>query len=303
MADAVTRVKHTLMRLLFWTVPYGIFLHGRHYLKTYQARKIEEQKFRSLEERNCIFHNCHQGDRCFILACGPSIKHQNIRLLKHETCIAVNNFFVHNDYAYIQPAYHCLADVTNWHTRTVDEQSALKWFRVLGDHLKQTALFASIGDRMFLERYDLLRHKTLYYLHLGGNWNNFIDTGIDLTRVLPGVRSVSVLALELAIYMGFQQIYLLGCDHDWIEHHATRQHFYAQNEDVKDEYSRTTSEFQSLEELFQYYVHLWHEYQCLREYAEKRNVQIYNATAGGILDVFPRVAYESLFEDHQRSRA
>ncbi len=38
-----------------------------------------------------------------------------------------------------------------------------------------------------------------------------------------------------------------------------------------------------------------YEYEQLKQYAKRRGIDIYNATAGGFFEQFPRVNYESLF--------
>jgi hypothetical protein len=49
---------------------------------------------------------------------------------------------------------------------------------------------------------------------------------------VPSPQSVTIMALEVALYMGFKNIYLLGCDHDWILHLDTSRHFYEENQHV-----------------------------------------------------------------------
>jgi len=50
-----------------------------------------------------------------------------------------------------------------------------------------------------------------------------------------------------------------------------------------------------LETEFASYVTLWRQYKALRAIATARGVRIFNATRGGLLDVFPRVELEALF--------
>jgi|GEM_PF-6920180 len=49
-----------------------------------------------------------------------------------------------------------------------------------------------------------------------------------------------------------------------------------------------------LEPEFTSYVTLWRHYKALRDIAAARGVQIFNATCGGLLGVFPRVELASL---------
>ena len=118
---------------------------------------------------------------------------------------------------------------------------------------------------------------------------------IDLTQLLPQVQSTSQLALELAIYMGCNPIYLLGMDHDWLAHRGIDRHFYSgktvENHPIahgdlsKDAYKY---ELESC-------LKLWQIYEKMKLIADKKGIKIYNATDGGFLDVFPRVDYKSIF--------
>jgi hypothetical protein len=105
------------------------------------------------------------------------------------------------------------------------------------------------------------------------------------------------MALEVALYMGFKNIYLLGCDHDWILHLNTSAHFYEESQHalVREGYDEWA--VSDLELTFECYVRLWQQYKALWQIARGKSIHIFNATAGGLLDVFPRVRYESLFEE------
>lgn len=285
------------MRVLFWTVPHGIFLHGVSQLRKYQQKKKLAEKIPSLENRNERFKDCHKGERCFILATGPSINQQDLTPLKDEICISVNNFYVHKDYKIIQPMYHCIPDVVGWHKKYVNKEYAIKWFQEMEEKTGQTVLFLGYDDKRWIDHYGLFRNRKVYYLHCGSSMEGLEYTDMDLTRIVPGFTSVSVLALEIAIYMGCKDIYLLGCDHDWILTPDTLIHFYEEHEHILTTRPGFKYRFKEngVEDILHYCSKLWAEYKALRCYTEAKGLNIYNATKGGLLDVFPRVCYESLF--------
>ena len=70
------------------------------------------------------------------------------------------------------------------------------------------------------------------YYKLGGNWLANGETTISLVGRLPAPQSVTVLALMVAMNLGFSRIYLVGCDHDWILHVGASRHFYKEEEHV-----------------------------------------------------------------------
>ena len=107
-------------------------------------------------------------------------------------------------------------------------------------------------------------------------------------------RTVIYGAIQLAAYLGCTQIYLLGCDHDYLaDVKRTENHFYQESKGNPDD--RQHLEAFTTERWFQEYHRRWHDYRLMRTVLEKRGVQIINATDGGMLDVFPRASLNSLF--------
>lgn len=47
--------------------------------------------------------------------------------------------------------------------------------------------------------------------------------------------------------------------------------------------------------MFNSYVELWSQYLAIDRIAKAHDIEILNATSGGMLDVFPRVEFEQLF--------
>jgi hypothetical protein len=158
-------------------------------------------------------------------------------------------------------------------------------------------MFFSSNDRERIERNGLFCGRQVHYLQFRDRalWDEILRRGIDLIHPVPVPQSVSVIALEIAIYMGFQRIYLLGCDHDWILHLNTSMHFYEENRHtlVQSGYNEWFGE--DLESYCRDYINLWQQYKVFYRVARAKSIHIFNATAGGLLDVFPRVRYESLF--------
>jgi hypothetical protein len=115
----------------------------------------------------------------------------------------------------------------------------------------------------------------------------------DLEKKPFGIRTVIFQAVQLAYHLGFNEIILLGCDHDYLLDltKIESQHFYPEKEGFSDKETFNLN----LEQWFYTYYILWKEYRFIRTYMNEQNVQIFNATNGGMLDVFPRVKFESLF--------
>ena len=92
--------------------------------------------------------------------------------------------------------------------------------------------------------------------------------------------TVTYSIIQLAAYMGFKEIYLVGCD---CNYHGRKRNFIDYGEQnirdaVKTENGMTMS------------------YLTAKRCASKYGIKIYNATRGGNLEVFERVNLDALFK-------
>ena len=255
--------------------------------------------------RNKKFRNIHKGQRCFILGTGPSINKQDLGPLKNEACFAVSLFFLHKDIKTIDPLYH--VDAPNHHPFGFDivQQSFEAFDRCYSN--RTTYFFAHTPYEYsvfnFLQLNPQFKKDNIYYLNcchgITLDETNYNNPDIwDICKPLFSGRTVIYYTLQIAAYMGFKHIYLLGCDHDYLADVArgSSTHFYEDEEGVDD-----SSTWMSTERFFHVYHIRWKQYRLMREYLERRGCYIYNATEGGLLDVFPRVTLaEAIAGVHER---
>jgi len=288
----MSRWRQIAKTVAHWTVPMGV----AEWIRLRRRRRADADGTLSGEEKGILDRNRelrdrHAGERCFILATGPSIKKQNLKLLKGETCIAVSNFFVHPDYKVIQPKYYCVA---GWHP-PITEEAWRNWMKDIAAGSGSATMFFSLADRIRIERQGVYSQRQAYYLHDKTCDFDASQDVLDITRSVPKPCSVSIMALEIAIYMGFQEIYLLGCDHDAIMHHNVSRHFYDEKEHAMVRSGYNEWDGVDVEFHCQSYLKLWGQFKSLRRIAVSRGIRISNATEGGMLDVFENVALQSLF--------
>jgi hypothetical protein len=259
------------------------------------ASKPLESGFEELCKNNEKFRNKHFGERVFILASGPSIKTQNLKPLENETCIAVSHFHLHEDIHTINPRYHVLAP----QHPPFNFNDSSKYFR---DFIKaypdnQTSIFLGINHYKYnylqlLKEHPELKRPIFYYLDYSAGMqldeqNHLLDDSWDITKSPFAMRTVIYGAIQLAIFMGFKQIILLGCDHDYLNdiNRTTNHHFYQEEKGISDK--SHLEQFTREKWFFEYYMR-WKDYRLMNEYAASKGVKIINATNGGLLDVFER---------------
>lgn len=219
----------------------------------------------------------HRGERCFIVGNGPSLTMEDLNILKGEYCFAANQIFFAFDKTNWRPnvyltvnvdtflAYHCEIDQMDCELKFIDSK-ALDY----GIEIKD-ALYLKHGK--FASDEEMFSNDISQYYYNGG--------------------TVVYTALQVAFYMGFNSIYLIGVDNNYtieksrngkIVKNNIQNHFYKTDDDNK------TANLYSTVDV----GHLTQSFENAKQYAQKNGLHIYNATRGGKLEVFPRVVLEEI---------
>ena len=98
--------------------------------------------------------------------------------------------------------------------------------------------------------------------------------------------SIAYSCIELAVYMGFSEIYLLGTDCTYL---GEKEHFVDSGVEDRSRKFATPK--------------LIVGYEAAKEYADTHNIKIYNATRGGVLEVFERVNLDEVLEVNNENRS
>lgn len=228
------------------------------------------QKYRDLSG----FHNRHQGESCFVIGTGPSLQIADLDTLAEAKvpCFGVNMVYRAYSKTKWRPTYHVSTDPSMY------------------DYLKKDVGLLKGVDAVFLgdrqrKSPKAVRAENLYVYH--SSLEYFEDEGPDFSgdanKVCYGAGSVLYTCLQFAVYMGFQNIYIIGADCQYKNAGHAGDHFI-------DDYIDDTGVdgFLIPEDLFR-------GYRSARRYAEAHDVHIYNATRGGLLEVFDRINFDSLF--------
>ena len=287
-----------LVRVLRNALPHYFYVRLFEMPEIRRRAQAEQERLRvplALASRNADLRNRHAGARCFILCNGPSVKRQNVRLLKGEHVISVSNGYHHADYAEFAPAYHCVPQLTYGLLTRAD---AIVWFREMHEKLGKAILFLNYTEEPLVREEGLFPGRDVRYVAMDGSFADHPALAMpDIAQTIPAVQSVPLMALMVAMYMGLGPIYLLGTDHD---HFRTGEYKYFFEPTVLKGKDSTVDEqgriraggwFDELTGL----ARLWGQYRSIKEIAVQNGVQIINATAGGELDEFPRADFDSLF--------
>lgn len=280
------------LRYAAWLLPHGVHVWRNRWLA---ARAAPELVSRETLAANAELKGRHEGQRCFILGNGPSVKGIDLMKLQGQTVFSVSNGYLHQGYAAIAPRYHCVPQVTYGR---MTEKDVVAWFGEMHAHLGGAELFLNETEAELVRRHGLFPGRRLRYVALRESFDELQDRGIpDLSGSIPRIESVPVMVLMVAMYMGFKEIVLLGVDHD---HFKTGTYLYAFDPKVQQGKDFSVQDGGQIatprHDDFQSLARLWRQYRVLREIAQSNGVSILNASSTSELDEFPRVRLEDVLE-------
>lgn len=240
------------------------------------------------------FRNLHRGRRCFILGSGKSILDQDLKLLRGDIVITQNNFHAHEDVGVFAPAYHCVVPMYQPPSYASDWVS---WFRAMEARLpKTTQLFAGLTSRALLEQQRFFEGRR-HYIRAALSSLYLRNAAYDLTRVVMEIGTALTMCLEVALFMGFSRICLLGFDLSQLCEGRDRDwgRFYGTSPVTRNDAERRfEDDYDWNGENYYQFWKMWRGFVLLRTAAEKRDIQIINATRGGLLNCFHRERYEDI---------
>lgn len=244
------------------------------------------------------FRNKHRDEKCFIIASGPSLASQDLTPLTREVCMSVSFSFLHPAMKLIKPKYHVLAPNHKPFSFELPEKYLTKLNEITDydmDVFYGTDGYPFSAYR-FLQASGFRSRHCIHLVDYSGSPSlddhNAHNAALwDVTKRPFRMRTVIYGALQLALYMGFSRIYLLGVDHDYLKDMGrAANHFYEEKQGNPAD-ANHLAEFTSERWFHEYYVR-WRDYRLIHAHAKAQSVEIYNATAGGMLDVFPRIDLE-----------
>ena len=241
--------------------------------------------------KNKMLKNIHGGRRCFLVGNGPSLNTQDISLLNNEISIVASSFFRHPQAKPANPSYWVFADPMFW---IKPEKFFIPSFSYARDKNISTRLFVPSGGFDYFAGFDMGPLIDLHFYHY--DHKRDITKPIDFSQGIPpyGQNTMTV-CLMLALYLGCNPIYFIGCDRDYWNMTKEEYETYTVRHFYEDPSQNKCIEHGSWEVFLKGKERTEYEYEQLKRYAKLRGINIYNATAGGLFDQFPRVNYESLF--------
>lgn len=215
----------------------------------------------------------YEGKRCFIIGNGPSLKLEDLDLIKKEYCFGSHRIYTVFDKTEWRPTFYCAQDakLINKSSKEINKiKVAYKFISIFPDNV-----YKKIKNAHFIKMSscDIYPQLPLF--------------SEEISRCIYEGYTVTYMCIQLAAYLGFKEIYLLGIDHSYSK--DIRPDGTIINYDVKDHFDEN-DELTNIPQTYKSTL----AYKAAYIYAQKQDIEIVNCTRGGKLDVFKRMNLEDV---------
>lgn len=245
--------------------------------------------------------NKYKNKRCFIAGTGPSVKEQDLSLLKNEYVFTVNTGFKLKQFEEMNSNFHVFVD-SMYFSSSMDERSQELFADEIKSKLKAGTMcfFSYTKAKEFISKFNLETDMTIRYLEeTAQEWWDITD--IDFTGTTPLTGAVVLTASLLAIYMGFTEINLLGVDCTDIltsigskTKNADMITYAWDNDKNQQKRLEATLGNRPLESIYHIQYLKFKHFRFINDICMQQGISLYNCTKGGLLDCIERKDYESI---------
>lgn len=242
------------------------------------------------EEKLLSYKDKYKGQKCFLIGNGPSLTPHDLELIQDEYSFACNRIYKLFGATTWRPTFYCLIDGIISKYESNDIAKYIK-----------CPIFTNKSIHGRLKKKGEIDERIIYSNNLG--LPNYKISKDFFNYYIPSGATVMTYMIELAIYMGFEHIYLLGVDctsgittngGHCVKNYVSPAVLEKDKERIR---KRLGWETITNEEVAEYYFNKsTFAYRIIRDDLKKskRHVTIQNATRGGMLEAYNRVALEDV---------
>lgn len=234
------------------------------------------------------FKNKYQNQSCFIIGNGPSLQVNDLELLQNKHIITFGANFI----------YH-IFDETSWRPTYLSVIDIIMFSQ--GDFIermnkeKLPMLFTRSN---FAKMASVLTCPTCVINSQKDDKFKTAKFSMDCTKIVYGLATVTYMNVQLAAFMGFKNIYLLGMDHYYTKLRLENGKKII-NENTKSYFGNWYNEEKAKTDAPGNMLYRMDKvYQKAEEVSRTTGkFRIYNATRGGHLEWFERVNFDDVMNN------
>jgi len=241
--------------------------------------------------RIASYKNRHKGEKCFLVGNGSSLLPSDLdKIKKHNhvsiACNFIQRIFDRTDW---RPEYYCCEE--------------LSVVLLNSDFIMNYPMKAKFIKKLLREEDKKLFSNAPEDVHFYSGCVSKRDISSNVAKVIYNGFTVMFTMLQIAMYMGFSEIYLIGVDNTQPPGPHTKKfaelqsHFYTEDLDELKRRRELLPKFGFDDDWDKYNNLVNAHYMIARDYAEEHCIKIFNATRGGHLEVFERIDIDELIGD------
>lgn len=220
-----------------------------------------------------------EGERCFVISTGPSLTLSDVEALKNEYTFGVNGVVNLLDQMSYVPNFYAIDD-------------GLVYERIRDKIKNATFEYAFIGNWKMKKEFYEDKHWIRFPLYVLNYFFHYPECNYRCKkfsnnaykRVYDGF-TITYSVLQLAVYMGFKEIYLIGSDCNYEQGVKSLTDYRSEKEIAKG-----SGQGEKMIQAFE----------VAAEWAKRNHVKICNVTRGGMLEAFPRENLEDVLKNGRK---
>ncbi len=224
-------------------------------------------------DRLSALKNKHAGERAVLVCNGPSLNQMDLRFLRKQTCIGLNKIFLGLKKFGFYPKYYVAVN------DLVIEQSAAQ--------LKDLNCIKFISQR---NARHVPESALLHHIRTHRPPQQFCT---DITQGLNEGYTVTYAALQIACYLGFKEVVIVGMDHRYAYHGLPNETHLLSGDDpnhfAPDYFGGQRWDNPDL-------VNSESSYKLARQVFAADGRRIIDATLNGACDIFEKQPYTEVFK-------
>jgi hypothetical protein len=247
---------------------FGFFPRIRQHKEWLQSEAGRLEKFKDI----------HKGKDCFLIGNGPSLNKMELHLLNNYYTIGLNKIFLLFDKTNLKIDYHVCVN------RYVIEQCAREFLEM------KCPSFISFKNRDVL----LSGSEKVYFL---GDVHSKLKFFEDITAGISQGSTVTYAAMQIAFYLGFSRVFLIGVDHNFVQKGNPHKVEILKGDDNNH---FDPNYFKGMKWQLPDLEGSENAYRLAKKHFEKDKRLILDATIGGKLNVFTKIPFEEALKTAQK---
>lgn len=281
-------------RKLKWQIKKHATPQQRKRMKlAYRGLRRKLHLFNNYERQILEMKNRYPGQTCFIIGNGPSLRVEDLERIQSlgYPCFASNKIYkLYGDTTW-RPDYYACTDALVFQQNITDIFAEIRCPILLHSELEK-----------YVQRYQQLfdtQLEQIYYTTY--TFRQEREQFFPQAAIVESGGTVTFTMLEWAWMMGFRKIYLIGCDHSYgaFQNRKDPTQSFAVDASVNNDYCAKNymrpGEKMNVGDLDK----STRGYAQARAYIEAHGGEIYNATRGGMLEVFQRADLDEVLQNKQ----